>query len=94
MKMFLGLIAQFGLILGQVNPDDFNEIAQVLFEHLRGVFRGMDSLGYVGNMNIVISLIQSIFKTLCVDFYTERGVKESTITTDYVANGAEAIVYR
>ena len=31
MKMFLGLIAQFGLVLGQVNPEDFNEIAQVRF---------------------------------------------------------------
>ena len=29
-----------------------------------------------------------------MDFYTEKGVKESTISTDYVANGAEAIVYR
>ena len=48
--MFLGLIAQFGLILGQMNPDDFNEIAQVLFEHLRGVFRGMYSLGFFGNI--------------------------------------------
>ena len=31
MKMFFGLIAQFGLVLGQVNPEDFNEIAQVRF---------------------------------------------------------------
>ena len=31
MKMFFGLIAQFGLVLGQVNPEDFNDIAQVRF---------------------------------------------------------------
>ena len=31
MKIFFGLIAQFGLVLGQVNREDFNEIAQVRF---------------------------------------------------------------
>ena len=31
MKMFFGLIAQFGLVFGQVNPEDFNDIAQVRF---------------------------------------------------------------
>ena len=30
-KMFFGLIAQFGLVLGQVNPENFNDIAQVRF---------------------------------------------------------------
>ena len=31
MKIFFGLIAQFGLVLGEVNREDFNEIAQVRF---------------------------------------------------------------
>ena len=31
MKFFFGLIAQFGLVLGQVNREDFDEIAQVRF---------------------------------------------------------------
>ena len=30
MRTLLGLVAQFGLVLGQVNPDNFNEIAQVI----------------------------------------------------------------
>ena len=38
MKMFFGLIAQFGLVLGQVNPEDFNDIAQVRF--FRNVVNG------------------------------------------------------
>ena len=29
MKMFFGFLAQFGLVLGQVNPEDFNDISQV-----------------------------------------------------------------
>ena len=41
-----------------------------------------------------IKLFSNIFKSLCVDFYTEKGVEESTISTNYIANGAEAIVYR
>ena len=38
MKMFFGLIAQFGLAFGQVNPEDFNDIAQV--RYLRNVVNG------------------------------------------------------
>lgn len=33
-------------------------------------------------------------QSLCVDFYGARGVEENTISTEYVANGAEAIVFR
>ena len=35
MKMFFGLIAQLGVVLGQVNPEDFNDIAQVRFFMVR-----------------------------------------------------------
>ena len=41
MKIFFGLIAQFGLVLGQVNREDFDEIAQVrFFEERRKKRRG------------------------------------------------------
>ena len=41
MKIFSGPIAHFGLVLEQVNPEDFNEIAQVrFFEERRKKRRG------------------------------------------------------
>ena len=99
MKMFFGLIAQFGLVLGQVNPEDFNDIAQVRFFEGRCKWK----LNDLRQRTVLLMKFQMYFSRF-VSISTPKKVSKKILSVPIIlpeaivqrpsAIGAEAIVYR